>query len=50
MQIWQTCVPVVMCTRYCSAVITPPDGDMTDYLASLDLIRARDFATLWPTL
>jgi len=32
-----------------TTVITPPDGDMTDYLASLRRIRARGFATLWPT-
>jgi glyoxylase-like metal-dependent hydrolase (beta-lactamase superfamily II) len=32
-----------------TTVITPPDGDMTDYLASLDIIRARGFSTLWPT-
>ena len=32
-----------------TTVITPPDGDMTDYLASLQIIRARDFHTLWPT-
>ena len=32
-----------------TTVITPPDGDMTDYLASLDRIRARNFSTLWPT-
>jgi glyoxylase-like metal-dependent hydrolase (beta-lactamase superfamily II) len=32
-----------------TTVITPPDGDMTDYLASLRAIRARGFATLWPT-
>jgi len=32
-----------------TTVITPPDGDMTDYLASLDRIRARNFDTLWPT-
>ena len=32
-----------------TTVITPPDGDMTDYLASLDGIRARGFDTLWPT-
>ena len=32
-----------------TTVITPPDGDMTDYLASLERIRARKFATLWPT-
>ncbi len=32
-----------------TTVITPPDGDMTDYLASLDRIRAGKFDTLWPT-
>ncbi|RAK58806.1 MBL fold metallo-hydrolase [Phenylobacterium hankyongense] len=32
-----------------TTVITPPDGDMTDYLRSLELIRARGFSTLWPT-
>jgi glyoxylase-like metal-dependent hydrolase (beta-lactamase superfamily II) len=32
-----------------TTVITPPDGDMTDYLASLQTIRARNFTTLWPT-
>jgi glyoxylase-like metal-dependent hydrolase (beta-lactamase superfamily II) len=32
-----------------TTVITPPDGDMTDYMASLDRVRARGFATLWPT-
>jgi glyoxylase-like metal-dependent hydrolase (beta-lactamase superfamily II) len=32
-----------------TTVITPPDGDMTDYLASLNAIQARGFATLWPT-
>jgi glyoxylase-like metal-dependent hydrolase (beta-lactamase superfamily II) len=32
-----------------TTVITPPDGDMTDYLASLRAIRARGFSTLWPT-
>jgi glyoxylase-like metal-dependent hydrolase (beta-lactamase superfamily II) len=32
-----------------TTVITPPDGDMTDYLESLERIRARDFAVLWPT-
>ncbi|MES2895599.1 MAG: MBL fold metallo-hydrolase [Pseudomonadota bacterium] len=32
-----------------TTVITPPDGDMTDYMESLDLVRARGFATLWPT-
>lgn len=32
-----------------TTVITPPDGDMTDYLESLEAIRARNFAVLWPT-
>jgi len=32
-----------------TTVITPPDGDMTDYLASLEAIRGRHFTTLWPT-
>jgi glyoxylase-like metal-dependent hydrolase (beta-lactamase superfamily II) len=32
-----------------TTVITPPDGDMTDYMQSLARIRDRDFATLWPT-
>ena len=32
-----------------TTVVTPPDGDMGAYLASLDLIRGRGFATLWPT-
>jgi glyoxylase-like metal-dependent hydrolase (beta-lactamase superfamily II) len=30
-------------------VIAPPDGDMTDYMESLERVRARGFATLWPT-
>jgi glyoxylase-like metal-dependent hydrolase (beta-lactamase superfamily II) len=32
-----------------TTVITPPDGDMSDYLASLEAIRARRFEVLWPT-
>ncbi len=32
-----------------TTVITPPDGDMGDYLASLATIQARAFSTLWPT-
>jgi glyoxylase-like metal-dependent hydrolase (beta-lactamase superfamily II) len=32
-----------------TTVITPPDGDMTDYLSSLAAIRAREFAVIWPT-
>jgi glyoxylase-like metal-dependent hydrolase (beta-lactamase superfamily II) len=30
-------------------VIAPPDGDMTDYMESLERVRARGFSTLWPT-
>jgi len=32
-----------------TTVVTPPDGDMGAYLASLDLIKGRNFKTLWPT-
>ena len=32
-----------------TTVVTPPDGDMDAYLASLDAVVARDFATMWPT-
>lgn len=32
-----------------TTVITPPDGDMTAYLRSLEDIRERGFSTLWPT-
>ncbi|HEX3889063.1 MAG TPA: MBL fold metallo-hydrolase [Phenylobacterium sp.] len=32
-----------------TTVITPPDGDMSAYLQSLQRIRARNFTTLWPT-
>jgi glyoxylase-like metal-dependent hydrolase (beta-lactamase superfamily II) len=32
-----------------TTVVTPPDGDMGDYMASLDVIQSRGFATLWPT-
>ncbi|HTI66404.1 MAG TPA: MBL fold metallo-hydrolase [Caulobacteraceae bacterium] len=32
-----------------TTVISPPDGDMADYLASLEKVRARGFSTLWPT-
>jgi glyoxylase-like metal-dependent hydrolase (beta-lactamase superfamily II) len=32
-----------------TTVISPPDGDMTDYLASLVKVRDRDFDTLYPT-
>jgi glyoxylase-like metal-dependent hydrolase (beta-lactamase superfamily II) len=32
-----------------TTVVSPPDGDMTAYYASLDRIRAANFATLYPT-
>jgi glyoxylase-like metal-dependent hydrolase (beta-lactamase superfamily II) len=32
-----------------TTVVTPPDGDMGAYLASLDLIASRGFDRLWPT-
>jgi glyoxylase-like metal-dependent hydrolase (beta-lactamase superfamily II) len=32
-----------------TTVISPPDGDMSAYYDSLDRVRARGFATLWPT-
>ncbi len=32
-----------------TTVISPPDGNMRDYFASLDKIRQRGFSTLWPT-
>lgn len=32
-----------------TTVISPPDGDMADYLASLAKVRDRAFSTLWPT-
>ena len=32
-----------------TTVISPPDGDMNDYLASLEKVLARKFTTLWPT-
>ena len=32
-----------------TTVISPPDGDMTDYLASLDKVARRGFDVLWPT-
>ena len=32
-----------------TTVVAPPDGDMADYIASLDKVIGRDFATLWPT-
>jgi glyoxylase-like metal-dependent hydrolase (beta-lactamase superfamily II) len=32
-----------------TSVVSPPDGDMDAYLASLEKIRALGFAKLWPT-
>jgi glyoxylase-like metal-dependent hydrolase (beta-lactamase superfamily II) len=32
-----------------TTVVTPPDGDMGQYLEGLRLIRRRGFATIWPT-
>jgi glyoxylase-like metal-dependent hydrolase (beta-lactamase superfamily II) len=32
-----------------TTVIAPPDGNMADYMASLDAVIARNFTTLWPT-
>jgi glyoxylase-like metal-dependent hydrolase (beta-lactamase superfamily II) len=32
-----------------TTVITPPDGDMRDYLTSLRRVRDLDLAVLWPT-
>jgi glyoxylase-like metal-dependent hydrolase (beta-lactamase superfamily II) len=32
-----------------TTVVIPPDGDMTDYYASLEKVIAGGFATLWPT-
>jgi glyoxylase-like metal-dependent hydrolase (beta-lactamase superfamily II) len=32
-----------------TTVVSPPDGDMGDYYASLDKVRAQGFSTLWPT-
>ncbi|MCW5725254.1 MAG: MBL fold metallo-hydrolase [Maricaulaceae bacterium] len=32
-----------------TTVISPPDGDMGDYIAQLQRVRALGFDTLWPT-
>ena len=32
-----------------TSVVAPPDGNMSDYMASLDRVIARRFTTLWPT-
>ncbi len=32
-----------------TTVISPPDGDMGDYLKSLDHVKAQNFDKIWPT-
>ena len=32
-----------------TTVVAPPDGDMADYMRSLDRVIAAGFSTLWPT-
>ena len=32
-----------------TTVISPPDGNMGDYFASLEKVRDRDYSTIWPT-
>ena len=32
-----------------TTVVSPPDGDMGAYMASLEKLKARDEATYWPT-
>jgi len=32
-----------------TTVVAPPDGDMSAYMESLEQVRERHFATLWPT-
>ena len=32
-----------------TTVISPPDGNMSDYLASLEKVRDRGFSIIWPT-
>ncbi|WP_396592807.1 MBL fold metallo-hydrolase [Brevundimonas sp. R86498] len=34
---------------WATSVVAPPDGDMADYMRSLDAVIAGGFATLWPT-
>ena len=31
-----------------TTIVAPPDGDMADYMRSLDAVIAADFQTLWP--
>lgn len=32
-----------------TTIVSPPDGDMADYINSLDKVMARDFDIIWPT-
>lgn len=32
-----------------TTAVAPPDGDMADYMKSLDAVLARGFSTIWPT-
>lgn len=32
-----------------TTVVSPPDGDMTAYMNSLDVVQARNYDILWPT-
>lgn len=34
---------------WATTVVAPPDGDMADYMQSLDAVIARSFSTLYPT-
>jgi glyoxylase-like metal-dependent hydrolase (beta-lactamase superfamily II) len=34
---------------WATSVVAPPDGDMADYMRSLDAVIAGGFDTLWPT-
>ncbi len=34
---------------WATTVVAPPDGDMADYMQSLDAVIARGFSTLYPT-
>lgn len=32
-----------------TTVVAPPDGNMSDYMASLDAVIAQDYSVLWPS-
>lgn len=32
-----------------TTVVAPPDGNMSDYISSLEAVIAQDFSVLWPT-